>query len=179
MQQQGQSGSRAFADYFGARRDAVRRTAYLLCGDWHWADDLTQMAFVRLAASWGRVREPAALDAFLRTCLIRVYLAETRRVWRRRERTYADLPEQSSSSNATENVDGRLTFVAALKQVPPRQRATLVCRFYQGLDVYQTAEVLGCSVGTVKSQTARGLATLRGLLDSTITAQLLRDEVTA
>ncbi|MDT5025865.1 MAG: hypothetical protein QOE61_2291, partial [Micromonosporaceae bacterium] len=129
MQERGHRGSRAFADYFGARRDAVRRTAYLLCGDWHWADDLTQMAFVRLAASWGRVREPAALDAFVRTCLIRAHLAETRRVWRRRERTYADLPEQSSSGDATENVDGRLAFVAALKQVPPRQRATLVCRY--------------------------------------------------
>jgi RNA polymerase sigma factor (sigma-70 family) len=63
-----------------------------------------------------------------------------------------------------------------LKQVPPRQRATIVCRFYQGLGVEQTAEVLGCSVGTVKSQTARGLATLRGVLGDTLTIPAM-DEV--
>ena len=155
----------AFAEYFNARRDAVRRTAYLLCGDWHWAEDLTQVAFVRLAAAWDRVRDPLALDAFVRTCLVRAYLAETRRAWRRRERAAPDTPEPGAADD-TARVDGRLAFVQALRQVPPRQRAVLVCRFYQDLDVAQTAEVLGCSVGTVKSQTARGLATLRSLLEA-------------
>src|SRR5262245_4373071 len=77
----GTENRREFGAYFVARRDVVRRTAYLLCGDWHWAEDLTQVAFVRLAAAWGRVRDPVALDAFVRTCLVRTYLAETRRVW--------------------------------------------------------------------------------------------------
>ena len=77
----------------------------------------------------------------------------------------------------TARVDGRLAFVRALREVPPRQRAVLVCRFYQDLDVAQTAEVLGCSVGTVKSQTARGLATLRSVLE-TQAAQVEMDELT-
>ena len=67
-----------FVEYFAARRDTVRRTAFLLCGDWHWADDLTQATFIRLAGAWDRVRDPAALDAFTRTCLVRVYLSESR-----------------------------------------------------------------------------------------------------
>jgi RNA polymerase sigma-70 factor (sigma-E family) len=152
-----------FAAYFAARHDQVRRTAYLLCGDWHWADDLTQITFVRLSSAWGRVREPAALDAFTRTCLIRVYLSEARRIWRRRERVAAIPPDPGVDDHA-DRVDARLGIIAAMKTLPPRQRATLVCRYYQGLDVEQTAEVLSCSAGTVKSQTARGLATLRRLL---------------
>jgi RNA polymerase sigma-70 factor (sigma-E family) len=154
-----------FTRYFVARRDPVRRTAYLLCGDWYWADDLTQVAFVRLAAAWDRVRDPGAMDAFVRTCLLRAYISETRRVWRRREQTYDQAPEHGVDDIGP--LAGRLDLMEALRGVPPRQRATLVCRFYQGLDVEETAAALGCSAGTVKSQTARGLATLRRLLGET------------
>lgn len=154
-----------FEEYFAARRDTVRRAAYLLCGDWHWADDLTQIAFVRLAAGWHRVRDRAALDAFVRTCLVRAYLDETRRVWRRRERIQAELPDLSTADDDAETTTRRVMFAATLRQLAPRQRAVLVCRFYQGLDVAETAEVLGCSAGTVKSQTARALARMRTLLD--------------
>src|SRR5689334_12547646 len=154
-----------FEEYFAARRDAVRRAAYLLCGDWYWADDLTQIAFVRLAAGWHRVRDRAALDAFVRTCLVRAYLNETRRVWRRRERTQAELPDRSTAEDNAETTARRVMFATALRQLGPRQRAVLVCRFYQGLDVAETADALGCAVGTVKSQTARALGRLRTLLD--------------
>jgi RNA polymerase sigma-70 factor (sigma-E family) len=155
---------REFGEYFVARRDAVRRTAYLLCGDWHWADDLTQAAFMRLAVGWRRVRDHGALDAFVRTCLMRAYLSDTRKVWRRRERTVADPPDGPAGANALESVVGRMLFVAALRQLPPRQRAVLVCRYYQDLDVAATAAALRCSPGTVKSQTARALTKLRDLL---------------
>jgi RNA polymerase sigma-70 factor (sigma-E family) len=155
---------RQFADFFTARRDQVRRTAFLMCGDWHWADDLTQTAFIKLAAGWRRVRDPQALDAYVRTCLVRAYLADLRRVWRRRERSYADPPDTPIADDDAETITRRLLFAAALQQLPPRQRVTLVCRFYQGLDVAETATALGCSEGTVKSQTARGLAALRRLL---------------
>ncbi|HEV7709607.1 MAG TPA: SigE family RNA polymerase sigma factor [Asanoa sp.] len=151
---------RQFREYFTARRDAVRRTAYVLCGDWHWADDLTQSAFMRLAVSWRKVRDREALDAFVRTCLVRAYLSDVRRVWRRRERSVAEPPERAAEANPTQ----RMEFVAALRQLPPRQRAVLVCRYYQDLDVAETAAILGCSQGTVKSQSARGLAKLRELL---------------
>lgn len=159
---------RQFSEYFAARRDVVRRSAYLMCGDWHWADDLAQTAFIRLAAAWHRVRDPKALDAFVRTCLVRAYLAETRRVWRRRERVVADAPEPVDPDDSTEAATRRVLFARALREVPPRQRVTLVCRFYHELDVAETAAVLGCSEGTVKSQTARGLATLRRVLGDAV-----------
>jgi RNA polymerase sigma-70 factor (sigma-E family) len=154
-----------FEEYFATRRDAVRRAAYLLCGDWYWADDLTQIAFVRLAAGWHRVRDLAALDAFVRTCLFRAYLSEARRMWRRRERVHAELPELGTPGDNAETTTRRVVFLALLRRLPPRQRAVLVCRFYQGLDVAATADTLGCSAGTVKSQTAKALAQLRTLLD--------------
>lgn len=157
---------REFTEYFAARRDTVRRTAYLLCGDWHWADDLTQIAFVRVAGAWNRVRDPAALDAYTHTCLVRAYLAENRRLWRRREQSTATLPDVGQRDHA-EAVQARLAFVAALATLPARQRATLVCRFYRELDVEQTAQALGCSTGTVKSQTARALTNLRRALGPT------------
>jgi len=159
---------RQFSEYFAVRRDAVRRTAYLLCGDWHWADDLAQDAFIRLASAWDRIRDRQALDAFVRTCLVRAYLSETSRVWRRRERTVADPPEAPDLHDPAESSVRRIVFAHALNQLPPRQRATLICRFYQGLDVAETAEVMDCSRGTVKSQTARGLATLRALLGDAV-----------
>jgi RNA polymerase sigma-70 factor (sigma-E family) len=162
---------RQFSEYFVARRDVVRRTAYLMCGDWHWAEDLTQSAFVRLAAAWQRVRDPQALDAFVRTCLVRTYLTETRRMWRRRERPVADPPDVAGVVDDAEATTSRVAFAHALQQVPPRQRVTLICRFYQGLDVAETAAVLGCSEGTVKSQTARGLAALREVLGDAVPAR--------
>src|SRR5262245_22811229 len=91
---------REFTEYFHAKRDLVRRTAYLLCGDWHFADDLAQITFVRVARAWDRVREPAALDAFTRTCLIRVYLRESRRTWRYRESSSALPPDPGLSDHA-------------------------------------------------------------------------------
>jgi RNA polymerase sigma-70 factor (sigma-E family) len=159
---------RQFSEYFTARHDVVRRTAYLMCGDWHWADDLTQAAFIRLAAAWHKVRDRQALDAFVRTCLVRVYLAETRRVWRHRERPFAELPELASAGDDAEAATRRLVFTRALGQLPPRQRVTLICRYYHGLDVAETADALNCSAGTVKSQTARGLAALRQVLGEAI-----------
>ncbi|MEV4135435.1 SigE family RNA polymerase sigma factor [Dactylosporangium sp. NPDC049742] len=153
-----------FDDYFAARRDAVRRTAFLLCGDWHWADDLTQAAFMRLAVSWGRVQDHGALDAFVRTCLLRAYLSETRRAWRRRELTHAEVPDQPAGPDDAERSAARAAFTAALGQLPPRQRAVLVCRYYQDLSVAATAEAMRCSEGTVKSHAARALARLKELL---------------
>ena len=152
-----------FAGYFAVAHDRVRRRAYVICGDWHWADDLTQAAFIRLAEAWHRVQDRQALDAFVRTCLIRAYLAETRRVWRRREQSWAEPPETAGIDGA-DDVAQRLLFERALRRLSPRQRVTLVCRYYQGLDVAQTAAALGCSAGTVKSQTAKGLAALRVVL---------------
>jgi RNA polymerase sigma-70 factor (sigma-E family) len=168
------AAEQAFAEYFRTRREAVRRKAYLLCGDWHRADDLAQTAFVALHRRWPALREPdnpAVLDAYVRCTLVRAVIDESRRPWRR-ERAVSEPPEPlspSSWSNApTERVATRHTLVDGLRRLPPRQRAVLMLRFLEGLDVADTARALGCRPGTVKSQTAHGLAALRTVLGSAL-----------
>lgn len=158
-----ESGEREFAAYFGARRDAVRRTAYLLCGDWHRADDHAQSAFVALHRNWRKIRDHGALDAWVRRTLVRAMVDESRRPWRR-ERATEVLPDGPRAGDAGDAVATRQALVGALRSVPPRQRAVLVLRYFDDLDVVATAAALGCSEGTVKSQTAHGLAALRAAL---------------
>jgi RNA polymerase sigma-70 factor (sigma-E family) len=159
-----EAGDREFAEYFEARRDAVRRTAYLLCGDWHRADDHAQSVFVALHRHWRRIRDKGALDAWVRRTLMRAVVDESRRPWRR-ERSTAELPDPPrGAGDSGDAVATRQALVVALRSVPPRQRAVLVLRYFDDLDVAATAAALGCSEGTVKSQTAHGLAALRAAL---------------
>ncbi|HWE88842.1 MAG TPA: SigE family RNA polymerase sigma factor [Pseudonocardiaceae bacterium] len=162
-----QRDEQEFAEYFTARRDAVRRSAYLLCGDWHRADDFAQHAFVAVHRHWRDIRDRGALDAYVRRTLVRAVIDESRRPWRR-ERFTDEVPEVSDTTAGApelgETVATRTTLLRALRQVPPRQRAVLVLRFLDGLDVADVAKAMKCSEGTVKSQTARGLATLRAEL---------------
>jgi RNA polymerase sigma-70 factor (sigma-E family) len=157
-----------FSVYVTARRDRVRRTAYLLCGDWHRADDLTQIAFVKLYGAWSQIRDYAALDAFVRRCLMRAAVDESRRPWRR-EHAVEELPDTpdrlgSGGDDIASVVVDRQLMRQALEGVPAGQRAVLVLRYYEGLDVSATAAALECSEGNVKSQTARGLTALRAAL---------------
>ncbi|MFJ8812621.1 SigE family RNA polymerase sigma factor [Amycolatopsis thermoflava] len=161
---------RDFAEYFAAKRDSVRRTAYLLCGDWHRADDLAQTAFVALHRKWNRIRDRAATDAYVRKTLVRASIDESRRPWRR-ERHVEQLPEpEPAGTRMDDQVATRADLLAGLRAVPPKQRAVLVLRYFEGLDVAGVAKVLGCSEGNVKSQTARGLANLRDALGEEVEA---------
>lgn len=148
-----------FAGLFAARVRATRRTAYLMCGDWHRAEDLTQTAFAKLYAAWPRLRDPAAADSYLRQILTTTYLDDSRRLWHR-ERATDPMPDDEMSDDH----DDRLDLLDALAQVAPRQRACLVLRFYDDLSVEETAAALRCSTGTVKSNTSRGLDALRRIL---------------
>jgi RNA polymerase sigma-70 factor (sigma-E family) len=150
-----------FTAYVAASAVRLRRTAYLLCGDWQHAEDEVQAALVKLYLTWDRVRARGALDAFVRTTLVRGLIDEHRRPWRR-ERAQAALPGQAAAESLS--VEDRLAVREALALVPTRQRAVLVLRFYEDCDIAETARLIGCSEGTVKSQTARGLAKLRELL---------------
>ena len=149
-----------FAVLFAARAASVRRTAYLLCGSWPQAEDLTQTAFAKLYAVWPRVRDRGVADAYLRKIVTRAHLDESRRPWRR-ERPAADLPELPAQTAST---DDRMVLLAALANVPPRQRACLVLRYFADCSIEETAAALGCTAGTVKSNTARGLDALRAVL---------------
>ena len=152
-----------FSELVAARFPALRRTAYLMCGDWHQAEDLTQIAFIKLHAAWGRVRRREDLDAYLRKTLLRACIDEKRRARWHREHPASDwLPDPPAADGAVDTAAAnRDALVAALRALPAGQRAVVVLRFWEDQSVEETARLLGCSIGTVKSQTARGLAALR------------------
>lgn len=153
-----------FSEYVAAHADQVRFTAYLLCGDWHEAEDLAQAAFVRLYLVWGRIDRTEPINAYVRKIVTRAYLNERRRLWRKLERLTSAPPEPPSAPAPAP--EQRMLVMWALAQVPRRQRAALVLRYWEDLSLVDTADVLGCSVGNVKSQCARGLQRLRELLPS-------------
>lgn len=151
-----------FAAYFAARSNAMRNTAYLLCGDWHRAEDLVQTSFVKLYRVWGRVVDERAKDAYLRKIILRTFLDERRRGFFRREEVRGE--HDDLAAPATGSPEDQLMLLHALADVPPRQRAVLVMRFWEDMSVEETARAMRCSVGTVKSQCSRGLQTLRALV---------------
>jgi RNA polymerase sigma-70 factor (sigma-E family) len=153
-----------FVAFYTARADHLRKTAYLLCGDWHLAEDLTQIAVTKLYQAWHRIDRHDTLDQYARRVLLRAFLDERRRPWRRE---FATLPESAALDGAVSDrtgVDDRLIQRTALLRIPKGQRAVLVMRFWADLSVEQVAAILGCSTGSVKSQTSHGLAKLRELL---------------
>ena len=158
----------AYREFVAARMAHLRRVAYLVCGDWHLAEDAVATALARLYLAWNRVRDADKIDAYARTMVVRAVVDEHRRPWRRERANYEDAVALSNRSvtDPTSQIDDRLMVREALSRLPRRRRAVLVLRFYEGLSVDETAEALGCSAGTVKSQTARGLAALRDLLPS-------------
>lgn len=150
-----------FTEYVTTRSGWLRKVAYLLCGDWHRADDLVQTAITRLYANWPRATRADNLDGYARRTLVNAFLAEQRTSWWKR----VDLrgAEQERPGPASD-VDSALDLRAALDRLPARQRATVVLRYFGDLPVADTARALGCSDGTVKSQTAKAVDTLRELL---------------
>ncbi|MEH0842477.1 SigE family RNA polymerase sigma factor [Micromonospora sp. CPCC 205711] len=151
-----------YVEYVTARLPALRRIACQLVGDAHRGDDLVQAAVTRIYVNWRRAREADNLDAYVRTVLIRVFLDEKRRLWSRVR--LVDTPPERVPLPPGDTVEDREVLRAALAQVPPRQRAVLVLRFLHDRPVDEVAETLGCTAGTVKSQTSQGLAHLRRLL---------------
>jgi RNA polymerase sigma-70 factor (sigma-E family) len=151
---------RAYVEYVEGRVVGLRRTAYRLCGDWQLAEDLVQTSLIKLFTQWRRASAATNLDAYTRQIVVRTWLDETRRPWRR-HMPVAELPEVAhhDGDHAT-----RLALIEALAKVAPRQRAVLVLRFWEGMSVAETADALNCSQGTVKSQTSAGLEALRRVM---------------
>jgi RNA polymerase sigma-70 factor (sigma-E family) len=163
---------REYVDYTRASLDRLRRMAYVLCGDRHLAADVVQETLVRLYTHWHRVRVVEHVDAYVHRMLLRRFLEERRRPWTR-VRLTASLPD-AAPADPPPAVEERSELVAALRQVPPRQRAVLVLRFLYDLPVDEVATLLNTTPGTVKSQTSRGLDTLRRLLNEPVAARTLR-----
>ena len=155
------SADREYTDFVSPRLPALRRLAHHLCGDAHQADDLVQETVTKLYVRWP-LRGVDNIDGYVRTMLVRTFIDERRRGWWR-VRLFGgaarDLP-----STAQPGAEEHTVLRSVLAQVPPRQQAVLVLRFLYDLPVTEVAAVLGCSPGTVKSQTAHGLAAMRRLL---------------
>lgn len=155
-----------FVRFTTAHRPDLVRTAVLLCaGDEAMAEDLVQTTLTRLYLSWTRVRQARSPVAYARASLTHAFIDETRRAHRRRE-AVSDDPDRLAPTalRADPDVDLRPVILAALATLGPRQRAVVVLRHWLDLDTAETARILGCSAGTVKSQNARALARLRDLL---------------
>jgi RNA polymerase sigma-70 factor (sigma-E family) len=154
-----------FREFMRNRASLLHQSAYLLCGDWHLAHDLVQETLVRAYQHWPRVREADSPDAYVR----RILVNEARGRWRRRERAMPvpRFPEgrEPVAPDASEEIARRAGLLQALLALPLRQRATIVLRYLEGMSERETAAVLGCSEGTVKSQSARALGTLRSFFD--------------
>jgi RNA polymerase sigma-70 factor (sigma-E family) len=149
-----------FAGFVRENTTALLRTAYLLTGNAQQAEELVQDTLVRLYPKWERVAGADVPLAYVRRCLTNGYLNQRRRT-ARREIAYQDVPELVDSYDAVERVADRDQIWAGLRYLSERQRAALVLRFFEGMSDEESAAVLGCRVGTVRSLISRGLATLR------------------
>jgi RNA polymerase sigma-70 factor (sigma-E family) len=149
----------AFTAFVSARGAALRRTAYLMTGDWHEAEDVVQTALAKLYVAWPRV-DAVGAEAYVRRIVANVVVDGRRRSWKG-ERATAELPELVAQGP---DLDERLVQLRALAAVPTDQRAVLVLRYWEDLSIEQVADLLGVPAGTVRSQTSRGLARLRDAL---------------
>ena len=154
-----------FAEFAVAASPRLRRMAFLLCGNWHTAEDLTQTALTRVFASWRKIRRHDAAHAYATRTLVNTYLAD-KRVKRAPEFLTGTPPEHQAEAPPPET---RIVVLSALASLPPQTRAVVMLRYWADLSVDQVAEMLGCSPGTVKSQSARGLDKLRAVLGPPLT----------
>ena len=151
-----------FLAFAAACRGQLRRTAFLMCGDWERAADLTQEALVRLYVAWPRLEHHDGLLAYARKAVVSAAIDQGRRRSSREVLGITGLADRVPQvEDPAAAVVDRLVLMDALAALPPRQRACVVLRFYEDLGVDTVAELLGCHSGTVKSQTTRGLTALR------------------
>jgi RNA polymerase sigma-70 factor (sigma-E family) len=143
---------------------SLHRTAYLLCGDWYLADDLVQEALAKTYSHWRKVQRADSPSAYVR----RILINESRRGWRRNKNNRVHSAGEVADiavSDMSDGVVNRAELRQALQSLPERQRATVVLRYLEGLSERETAAALGCSEGTVKSQTSKALAKLKAVLN--------------
>jgi RNA polymerase sigma-70 factor (sigma-E family) len=171
----------AFAEYVALRRDTWLRAACLLTGDPHTAEDLVQTALLRVWPRWQRISAMQDVDAYVRKVLMNVFLTSLRR---RRWREISADPQayeptdRHFAATPSDLVDERMHLRHVLADLPPRQRAVLVLRYYLDLSEADTATTLGCSVGTVKSQASKATTRLRGRVDAATSSVVIPAEST-
>jgi len=154
-----------FSEFAAAAHSRLRSTAYLLCGDWQRADDHVQEGLIRVYVAWPRLTRRGGELAYARKAVVSAFLDAARK------RSSTERPAepdsgQPSGEDVAARVSDRAALMAALARLPERQRACVVLRYFEDLDVRETAAALRCSEGTVKSQTSRALASLRSMFES-------------
>ena len=158
----------AFTDFADTHAAELFRTAYLVVGDHQLAEDLVQEALVKTYVAWSRIRDHGKATSYARKAVVTIAIS-----WRRR-RSFHERPQQALPETPTADpVDGaglRDGLWQELAFLPPRQRASIVLRYYEDLSEAQTAEVMGCSIGTVKSQVSAALTRLRTRADADVFA---------
>lgn len=154
-----------FTAFVRPRLPRLRRAAYLLCGDWARGDDIVQRALTDAYVHWGRVRGAENPDAYLHTVLVHRFIDERRGRWSSVQ--LVEDPPPRLAPAPSPDLDEALDVRVALSRLAPRQRAVLVLRFLCDMSVADTASALGCSEGTVKSQTSVALDAMRRLLATT------------
>jgi RNA polymerase sigma-70 factor (sigma-E family) len=152
----------AFTEFAAASRDRLRATAYLLCGDWERASDHVQEGLIRVYVAWPRLVRRGSEFAYARKAVVSAFLDASRKR-SSTERPTSERPDCASGEDLAAAVVDREILMAALARLPGRQRACVVLRYFEELDVRETAAALGCSEGTVKSQTSRALVSLRAM----------------
>jgi RNA polymerase sigma-70 factor (sigma-E family) len=154
-----------FTEFVVGASRSLHQLAFLMCGDWHRAEDVVQTALVRMYVRWSNIGR-TGVYLYARKAVVSVVRDEARRPWRR-ERSVDLLPDLTVDPvREHDRFDDRLYLLNALAAIPTRQRAAVVLRYFGDLSVADVAEVLGVSTSTVKSQTARGLTAIRRHLAS-------------
>jgi len=156
-----------FRAFVSARSSALLWFAHVLTGDPHAAEDVVQTALARTAAAWPRVRRKDNPEGYVRRAVVTTHLnALRRRPWREQPRDFiSNEADDADAARPEQDLDERDAMWSALAELPPKQRAVLVLRYYEDLSEADIAEVLGCSRGTVKSQAAKGLSRLRHIVE--------------
>ena len=161
-----------FEEFVTFRSTRLLRAAYQLTHDWALAEDLMQAALAKAWRAWSRLSGEVDPEPYVRKIMFNTYASWWRRRWNHEDPT-GELPERLAASRAMTDVDDRDQVWRALGNLPKRQRAVIVLRYFEDMTEAEAAAVLDCSVGTVKSQTSRALAALR--LDSTLREGTPRD----
>jgi RNA polymerase sigma-70 factor (sigma-E family) len=164
----------AFVEFAQAARSRLRRTAYLMCGDWDQASDHVQEGLIRVYVAWPRLTRAGGELAYARKAVVSAFLDHARK------RSSTELPREPdpdlpSSQDVADSVTARAALMSALADLPPRQRACVVLRYFEDLSVAEAAGVLGCSEGTVKSQTSRALVSLRSMFEDSPHGELVTE----
>ncbi len=155
-----------FSAFVRARWPAFSRTAYLLCaGDLGRAEDLVQTALARTMLAWPRLHDRGDLDGYVYRVMVRSQASWWQRRWHGESPTDV-LPDRPGGADPTQAVDDADLLGRALAQLPRQQRTAVILRFYEDRPEREVADLLGCSIGSVKTHTSRGLARLRQILDT-------------